>query len=101
MGNIPLLTRNEEVELAKDIQSGKQEIIDLLMRNPVFIQYLQLSFNKLHKEIYIKDFFDFDTELDIENDNKINKVDDQETLQDLSQFQIGLTSLSKAQEIFF
>ena len=99
MGNIPLLTREEETEIAKEIQDGKQEIIYLLFQNPVFLSFLSDTINKIEQNKFnIRNFFDLDDfEADEENDSE-SPVDNSE---DLSSFKVILNELIQYQNTYF
>lgn len=102
MGNIPLLTRLEEVEIAKDIQSGKEEIMDLLFTNPVFTTYLLDALTKVKRgEIQIRDFFDMDSDFVSEDDEDEGKENHHEYVGDISIFDENLKNLVRHQRKYF
>lgn len=107
MGNISLLTREEEVEIAKEIQTGKEEIINLLLRNPIFVLYLSDALSQVkHDQISLRDFFDLDADLNVENDDDdvlLTAKDhiEEECARDISIFDEKLKHLIEAQAQYF
>lgn len=56
IGRKPILTRKEEIQVAKRIETGHRALIEVLTRYPVFIQYITLLGKQLHRgELEIKD----------------------------------------------
>ena len=61
MGKVPLLSREEEVELAKQIEEGKNGIIEILFRSSSSIRKLLDTSLRLNGgEILLEEFIDFD-----------------------------------------
>ena len=70
MGNINLLTREGEVEIAKDIEEGQQQMLDALLRSNIVLEYLFELINKLeNNQLRARDII---SGLD-ENDNVIEE----------------------------
>jgi RNA polymerase primary sigma factor len=56
MGTISLLTREGEVEIAKRIEHGEREMLDVLFRSPVAVPYLLELFDRIRRgQARIKD----------------------------------------------
>ncbi|QEK38951.1 RNA polymerase sigma factor RpoD [Candidatus Nesciobacter abundans] len=59
MGNVPLLSRNEEIEVAKAIEDGKKIMIDSVCEMPVTILRIMDWFGKVkEKSMDMSDFID-------------------------------------------
>jgi RNA polymerase primary sigma factor len=56
MGSVSLLTREGEVEIAKRIEQGEVEVLDIVLRSPVAVPYVQEMFDKIKRgQLRIKD----------------------------------------------
>ncbi|NVB37722.1 RNA polymerase sigma factor RpoD [Pseudenhygromyxa sp. WMMC2535] len=56
MGSVSLLTREGEVEIAKRIEQGELEMLDIVLRSPVAVPYVQDLFDKVKRgQMRIKD----------------------------------------------
>ena len=76
MGSVSLLSREEEVEIAKRIEEGEGEVLDVVLNSPVTVQEICTLGDLLRKEdISIKDVLadldDEDNEVDEDNYTKI------------------------------
>jgi RNA polymerase primary sigma factor len=61
MGKVPLLTREEEVRLAMQIEEGRQGILEILFRSSTSVHSLLQTAHKLDGgEIQLEEFIDFD-----------------------------------------
>ena len=82
MGQINLLTREGEVEIAKRIEKGEREILETVARNPICIRELVLLGERLERrEVKLKKvLFSQDSDLDDDNGD-----DDSPETQDASQ----------------
>ena len=102
MGNIPLLTREEELKLAKGIDEGKKYMLSYLLRNPFFVnQLIHLIHHLQNNKVQVKDIFDLDIVHDIEDaeDEEI-KTKDVYSL-DVDIFYKELLALKESQEHYF
>jgi RNA polymerase primary sigma factor len=56
MGSVPLLTREREVELAKQIEEGTDQVIDAIFSSPIALRYvLDLGEKVARGELRIQD----------------------------------------------
>ena len=56
MGSVSLLTREGEVEIAKRIEQGEQRVLDIVLRSPVAVPFVQELFDKIKRsQVRIKD----------------------------------------------
>ncbi len=64
MGSVSLLSREEEVEIAKRIEEGEREVLQVVLNSPITLQEVFLLVNLLNKDqISISDLIaDFDDE---------------------------------------
>ncbi len=78
MGKIPLLTKEEEVELSQQIEEGEDIIIDAICSVPYLIDYI-LNYKKplLNRERRVKELFKSfeDVDDEEEDDNDIDESD--------------------------
>jgi len=92
MGKIPLLTKEEEVELSQQIEEGEDIIIDAICSVPYLIDYI-LNYKEplLNRERRVKELFksfdDNDSEEDSENDTpeseeETTEVEDEATIKE-------------------
>ncbi len=80
MGSVSLLSREEEVEIAKRIEEGEREVLDVVFNSPVTIQELFILYELLKKEdISIRDILaDLDDEeSEIDEESYINSFTEQ------------------------
>ena len=78
MGNVGLLSREEEIELAKKIEEGKKKMTKIFLQNPVFINSILETIEDLRKgkispkEVLELDYgSEYDEEEDEESENEI------------------------------
>jgi RNA polymerase primary sigma factor len=56
MGSVSLLTREGEVEIAKRIEQGEQQVLEIVLRSPVAVPYVQEMFDQIKRgQMRIKD----------------------------------------------
>ncbi|MFV8751453.1 RNA polymerase sigma factor RpoD [Nannocystaceae bacterium ST9] len=56
MGSVSLLTREGEVEIAKRIEQGEIRVLDIILRSPVAVPFVQDIFDKIKRnQLRIKD----------------------------------------------
>ncbi|NJK32382.1 MAG: RNA polymerase sigma factor RpoD [Deltaproteobacteria bacterium] len=56
MGSVSLLTREGEVEIAKRIEQGEMRVLDIVLRSPVAVPFVQDMFEKIKRnQLRIKD----------------------------------------------
>ncbi|MDT8339423.1 MAG: sigma-70 factor domain-containing protein, partial [Sulfurimonas sp.] len=80
MGQIPLLTKEEEIEISKKIEGGESIIIDAICSVPYLIDFI-LDYKEplINRERRVKELFkSFEDEKDDENDDSDNNDDDNE-----------------------
>ena len=83
MGKIPLLTKDEEVDLSIQIEEGEDIILDAICSVPYLIQYI-LNYKEplLNRERRVKELFkNFEDAGDEESDNE-NDDDDSDNEND-------------------
>lgn len=86
MGKVSLLTRDEEIEIAKKIESKNEEMLRLIYGNPILIEVFNQWHNKiLEGSISIREFIDLETTTsdqtqEKENIQEENIYDDKETI---------------------
>ena len=88
MGNVGLLSREEEIELSKKIEEGKKRMTKILLQNPVFINSILFSIEELRKgKLSPKDLLELDYGSEGEDD-----LDDEESETE-TQIQVDLKIL--------
>ncbi len=83
MGQIPLLTKEEEIEISKKIEMGEDVILDAICYVPYLIDFI-LEYREplVNRERKVKELFrNFDDE-DSDNDDSEDEVEDDEELED-------------------
>ncbi|AEI14762.1 RNA polymerase, sigma 70 subunit, RpoD subfamily [Flexistipes sinusarabici DSM 4947] len=81
MGNIPLLSREEEIEVAKEIEEGQRKVIKSVLSFPTTAkQIMEIAENIKMGEMKIKDIIDVDDDLDTESDEIVDyeELDEEE-----------------------
>lgn len=81
MGNIPLLTREEEIEVAKEIEEGQRKVIKSVLSFPTTaMQIMEIAENIKMGKMKIKDINDIDDDLDTESDEIVDyeELDEEE-----------------------
>ena len=72
MGSVSLLTREGEVEIAKRIEQGELRVLEIVLRSPVAVPYVQEMFDQIKRgQLRIKDYVQIATP----NDSPNNKSD--------------------------
>ena len=73
MGSVSLLTREGEVEIAKRIEQGELQVLDIVLRSPVAVPFVIETYDKIKRgQARIKDVITIATP----NDGPSNKNDD-------------------------
>lgn len=68
MGNIPLLSREEEVEVAKEIEEGQKKVIKSVLSFPMTAKEIMDIAEKIKNgEMRLKDIINLDEDLDMES----------------------------------
>ncbi|TLP40483.1 RNA polymerase sigma factor RpoD [Arcobacter arenosus] len=83
MGQIPLLTKEEEIEISKKIEMGEDVILDAICYVPYLIDFI-LEYREplVNRERKVKELFrNFDDE-DSDNDDSEDEVEDDEELEE-------------------
>ncbi|WP_421716409.1 RNA polymerase sigma factor RpoD [Arcobacter arenosus] len=83
MGQIPLLTKEEEIEISKKIEMGEDVILDAICYVPYLIDFI-LEYREplVNRERKVKELFrNFDDE-DSDNDDTEDEVEDDEELEE-------------------
>ena len=83
MGKIPLLTKEEEVELSTTIEEGEDIIIDAICSVPYLVDYI-LNYKEplLNRERRVKELF---KSFEDENESKSEDVDSEESEEEITQ----------------
>jgi len=84
MGQIPLLTKEEEIEISKKIEGGESIIIDAICSVPYLIDFI-LDYKEplINRERRVKELFkSFEDEKDDDNDDSDNDNDDNDDMDD-------------------
>ena len=78
MGNVSLLTREGEVEIAKKIEAGQFIVREQVLKQPISLKYIVDLFQKVkNNEIRLRDLFiDEDQEAPSEDEEDDDKIDD-------------------------
>ena len=81
MGQIPLLTKEEEIEISKKIEGGESIIIDAICSVPYLIEFI-LDYKEplINRERRVKELFkSFEDEKEETDDTNISTTDDTST----------------------
>jgi RNA polymerase primary sigma factor len=84
MGQIPLLTKEEEIEISKKIEGGESIIIDAICSVPYLIEFI-LDYKEplINRERRVKELFkSFEDEKDDDSDDSDNDNDDNDDIDD-------------------
>ncbi|MGD9809392.1 MAG: RNA polymerase sigma factor RpoD [Deferribacterales bacterium] len=69
MGNIPLLNREEEIEVAKEIEEGQRKVVRAVLLYPnTAMKIMDIARNIRNDSMRLKDIIDIDDGSDAEND---------------------------------
>lgn len=69
MGNIPLLNREEEIEVAKEIEEGQRKVVRAVLLYPnTAMKIMDIARNIKNDSMRLKDIIDIDDELDADNE---------------------------------
>ena len=70
MGNIPLLNREEEIEVAKEIEEGQRKVVRAVLLYPnTAMKIMDIARNIKNDSMRLKDIIDIEDELDAENED--------------------------------
>lgn len=95
MGSIPLLSREEEVELAKRIESGRNRAIDAVMSIPLTVkELLKLRGDIESHEVELEEIFLLDEDEDMDQKRE-------EILQRLDELELLFSTFEKSQRRLF
>jgi RNA polymerase primary sigma factor len=86
MGSVSLLSREDETEIAKRIEAGQRQILNVIINSPVTVkEVLQIGTYLRNGEIRLKDVVDIDDIFEIEEEASLEKalqiIDEIETRQ--------------------
>lgn len=102
MGNIPLLTRDEEAKLAQDIDDGKFEMMNMLLQNPIAMNSLLKIIKELNAGVLsAKDIFDFDLSTDHEDEDEYEEYGGGELQIDTGPLETSLNNIKTIQLKYF
>jgi len=69
MGNIPLLNREEEIEVAKEIEEGQRKVVRAVLLYPnTAMKIMDIARNIRNDSMRLKDIIDIEDETDAENE---------------------------------
>ena len=75
MGSVSLLSREDETEIAKRIEAGQRQILNVIINSPVTVkEVIQIGAALKAGEIRLKDVVDIDDMFDVEEDSAGAKV---------------------------
>lgn len=80
MGQIPLLTKDEEIEISKRIETGEDIILDAICYVPYLIDFI-LEYREplVNRERKVKELFkNFDDENEEEEEEDLDEFEDEE-----------------------
>ncbi len=104
MGSVSLLSREDETEIAKRIEAGQRQILNVIINSPVTVkEVLQIGAALKNGEIRLKDVVDIDDIFEVEEEASLVKaleiITEIETRQaDLKALKIKFFHVSKAKE---
>lgn len=69
MGNIPLLNREEEIDVAKEIEEGQRKVVRAVLLYPnTAMKIMDIARNIRNDSMRLKDIIDIDDEVDADNE---------------------------------
>ena len=75
MGSVSLLSREDETEIAKRIEAGQRQILNVIINSPVTVkEVIMIGEALINHEIRLKDVVDLDDMYDIEEESAQNKT---------------------------
>ncbi len=75
MGSVSLLSREDETEIAKRIEAGQRQILNVIINSPVTVkEVIQIGLALDNNEIRLKDVVDIDDIIDIDEELYKNKT---------------------------
>ncbi len=75
MGSVSLLSREDETEIAKRIEAGQRQILNVIINSPVTVkEVIQIGLAVENNEIRLKDVVDIDDIIDIDEELYKNKT---------------------------
>lgn len=102
MGNIPLLTREEETKLAKNIEEGKQRMMNMLLQNPIATEHLIRVLEDLQNQrVSAKDVLDLDYSSDADDYDEDEEYQAKDIEIDTKPFYAQIVNLREIQIKYF
>jgi len=90
MGNIPLLNREEEIDVAKEIEEGQRKVVRAVLLYPnTAMKIMDIARNIRNDSMRLKDIIDIDDEQDAENE-ELDAVENEESSADENQETEGI-----------
>jgi RNA polymerase primary sigma factor len=85
MGSVSLLTREGEVEIAKRIEQGEEAVLNIILRSPVAVPYVQEMFEQVKRgQLRIKDIIQIATPNDGPTPKEDNPINQEAALDNMS-----------------
>lgn len=80
MGNIPLLSREEEVDVAKEIEEGQRKVIKSVLSFPLTAEKIMEIVEKIkYGEMKLKDIINVDDDIDLEDSGiEFDEIEEEE-----------------------
>lgn len=78
MGNIPLLSRDEEIDVAKEIESGQRKVIKSVLSFPTTAaKIMEIAESVKNDTMRLKDIIDVEDDMDMEAQDDFDEVDEE------------------------
>ncbi|MGC9324295.1 MAG: RNA polymerase sigma factor RpoD [Desulfomonilia bacterium] len=92
MGSVSLLSREDETEIAKRIEAGQRQILNVIINSPVTVkEVIQIGCALDKNEIRLKDVIDIDDMFDVDEELALNRTF--ETIKEIESKQSELKTL--------